>query len=253
MASTALNTADRFRIGRVFHDSFAVIGRNLVLCVGLGVGLYALPRFVLWLWYVKSGGTRPPFGTFIAQHLLLAVLGVLFYLCFTAILQASVMRVAIQDLRGQRPSFSDSFGLALIMLFPVIGTSVLLMLGVLIGLVLLIVPGVLLMLRWAVAVPVLIQEKRGILDSMARSRDLTNGSRWPLFGLWLILIVAGALAGQVIIRIAIPLNVTFGLLADSILTASVTVVSAVAGAVSYVELRRIKEGAGVEELAEIFS
>ncbi len=34
---------------------------------------------------------------------------------------------------------------------------------------LLIIPGIYLLLRWSVAIPVLVQERRGVLDSMSRS------------------------------------------------------------------------------------
>ncbi|AZO08398.1 MULTISPECIES: glycerophosphoryl diester phosphodiesterase membrane domain-containing protein [unclassified Mesorhizobium] len=253
MVSTALSAPDRFRIGRVFHDSFAVIGRNPVLCVGLGVAFYALPRFAAWLWYVNSGAARLPAQELFSQHAILVVLGVPVYFVVTAILQASLMRATIVDLRGEKPIFSDCFGIALALLFPILGLSLLATLGIMVGLVLLIVPGILLVLRWAVAMPVLIQEGCGILDSMARSRDLTKGSRWRLLGLWLILTVASALASLVVNRFAIPLNVTFGLLAEATVRTAVLVLSSVASAVSYVELRRVKEGASVDELAQIFS
>ncbi|WP_348640382.1 ATP-binding cassette domain-containing protein, partial [Mesorhizobium sp. M2D.F.Ca.ET.226.01.1.1] len=58
-----------------------------------------------------------------------------------------------------------------------------------IGLVLLIVPGIILWLGWSMAVPVLIQERLGVFGSMSRSRVLTKGNRWSLFGLFLILII----------------------------------------------------------------
>ncbi|TGP46519.1 hypothetical protein EN873_39200 [bacterium M00.F.Ca.ET.230.01.1.1] len=252
MASTALGVPDRFRIGRVFNDSFAVIGRNPALCLGIGVAFHALPRFVALLWYVNSGAARLPAKAFVSQHATIVVLGVPVYLFITAVLQTSVIRAAIVDLRGSKPVFADCFGVALALLFPILGASLLVTLGILIGLLLL-VPGILLLLRWAVTMPVMIQERRGILDSMARSRDLTKGSRWALLWLWLILIVAGTLIGLVITRVALPLNITFGLLVDSAVRAVIMVLTSVAAAVSYVELLRIKEGTSVDELAKIFS
>jgi len=253
MASVALNTGERFRIGRVFNESFAVIGRNLLLCLGLGAAFHALPRFAAWLWYVKSGACQQSFQAFVIQHPLISILAAPLYLVLTVVLQTSLIRATIVDLRGEKPGFSDCFGFALALLFPILGLSLLATTGIMIGMVLLIVPGILLTVRWAVAMPVLIQERGGILDSMSRSRDLTKGSRWALLGLWLILIVTSAVLSVVINRVAIPLNVTFGLLADAIVRATVLVFSSVANAVSYAELRRIKEGTSVDELAKIFS
>ncbi|TIV98483.1 MAG: hypothetical protein E5V85_11175 [Mesorhizobium sp.] len=253
VASTAPSAPDRFQIGGVFYDSFAVLGRDPVLFVGLGAVFYALPRFAAWLWYVNSGAAQLSFEAFVSEHVTIVLLGLPLYLLVTAVLQTSVIRATIVDLRGEKPAFADCFGVALALSFPILGVSLLATLGIIVGLLLLIVPGILLVLRWAVALPVLIQEKRGILDSMARSRDLTKGNRWPLLGLWLILIVTGALAGLVINRVAIPLNVTFGLLAEATMRAAFLVLSSVASTVSYVELRRVKEGAGADELSEIFS
>lgn len=255
MAVTTLNTGDRFRIGRVLNDSFAVIRRNPVLCLGLGVLLYAAPRFAFSLWYVQatagSAGAAPQ--SFFSQHAMLAIAGVLLYVGVIAILQTSLIRAAIVDRRGEKPSLADCLGVAFTLFFPVLLTSLVVTLAIMLGLILLVVPGILLLLRWAVAIPVLIQERPNILDSMARSRDLTKGNRWALLGLWLTLIGGGTLVGLVATRIAMPLNVNFGLIVDSLGKAAVTVLSSVASAVSYVELRQVKEGTGVDELAEIFS
>lgn len=253
MASVATDRPDRLRIGRVFGDSFAVVGRNPTLCIGLGVAFHALPRFGAWLWYANSGAARVKAETFVSQYPAVVVLGAAAYFTSTAILQTAVTRAAIVDLRGEKPAFADCFGVALILFFPMLGLSLLATLGIMVGLVLLIVPGILLLLRWAVAVPVLVQEKRSIFDSMARSRDLTKGSRWALLGLWLIVTVASALVGLVINRVAIPFNITLGLATEATVRAALLVFSTVVSVVSYVELRRVKEGASVEELSEIFS
>ena len=65
--------------------------------------------------------------------------------------------------------------------------------AVLAGLCLLVVPGVVLALRWLVPVPALMAEGLGVGDSLQRSTELTNGSRWPLLALvltWAVAFVA---------------------------------------------------------------
>lgn len=251
----SLERAERFRIGRVLHDSFAVIRRNLVLCVGLGIVLYAVPRFALSLWYVKAivGNEKIPLGVFVSQHVTLAIAGLLFYVGVIAILQTALTRAGVVDMQGGTPGVSDCLGVALALFFPILLTSLVVTLAFMLGLFLLIVPGILLLVRWSVAVPVLIQERLNILDSMARSRDLTKGSRWALLGLWLIIIMGGTLVGLMAPRLFISLNFTFGLIVEALVKAAVTVLSSVVSAVSYVELRQVKEGTSVEQLAEIFS
>jgi len=70
MASVALNQGDRFRIGRVVGDSFAVIGRNFVLCLGLALVFLGLPRFLIqftaWKWLAG-------FEQFAPQRMMFAV------------------------------------------------------------------------------------------------------------------------------------------------------------------------------------
>jgi uncharacterized membrane protein len=88
---------------------------------------------------------------------------------------------------------------------------------------------------------------------MSRSRVLTKGSRWALFGLFLILILVG-MAIQLVLGTVIAL---FGGIIGAVLAALVSTVwsmmMSIAAAVSYVELREVKEGTSVDELAEIFS
>ncbi|WP_143748347.1 hypothetical protein [Mesorhizobium carmichaelinearum] len=254
MSSAVLERADRFRIGRVLNDSLAVIYRNPVLCLGLGAVLYAVPRFGLSFWYVEATFASGSSGlALLSQYQIFVIAGLLFYVGVIAILQTALIRAAIVDMQGEKPSPGDCLAVAIAMFFPVLLTSLVVTLAIVLGLVLLIVPGILLLLRWSVAMPVLIQERRNILDSMARSRDLTKESRWALLGLWLILILGGTLVGVVAPRLVVPLNFTFGLIVEAVVKAAVTVLSSVAAAVSYVELRQLKEGTSVEQLAEIFS
>ncbi|UVK53422.1 glycerophosphoryl diester phosphodiesterase membrane domain-containing protein [Mesorhizobium sp. AR02] len=254
MSSAALERVDRFRIGRVLNDSLAVIRRNPVLCLGLGLVLYAVPRFAFSFWYVEATFSSGSAGfALLSQHRILVIAGVLFYIGVIVILQTALIRAAIVDMQGEGPSMGDCLGVALAMFFPVLLASCAVTLAIMLGLVLLIVPGILLLLRWAITIPVLIQEKRNILDSMARSRDLTKGNRWALLGLWLILIVGGTLVGFAAPRLVVSLNFTFGLIVEALVKAAVTVFSSVATAISYIELRQVKEGTSVEQLAEIFS
>jgi hypothetical protein len=112
-------------------------------------------------------------------------------------------------------------------------------------------------------VPVLIQERLGVFGSMSRSRVLTKGSRWSLFGLLLVLFLA-AIAIQM--AFALLFGFTFaitgslstvglvvGAIGSALVSTVVSTLMSVAIAVSYVELRQVKEGTSVDELAEIFS
>ncbi len=251
-----------FRIGRVFGDSFGVIGRNLVLCIGLSVIFSGIPTLLIQWWTANSSESADP-ATQLSVYMLSAggiavIIGAwLVSFMLVALLQASLTRASIEDLNGGRPSFGDCLNTALGALLPVMVIALLFYLGIGIGFMLLIVPGVILWLRWSVAIPVQVNERLGILRSMSRSAELTRGSRWALLGLYLILIVA-IIALQLVLALALafvtPMFGSLGAaLALGIVSSLSTVLLSIVAAVSYVELRLVKEGTDVKDLAEIFA
>ncbi|TGU41990.1 hypothetical protein EN829_072995, partial [Mesorhizobium sp. M00.F.Ca.ET.186.01.1.1] len=90
---------------------------------------------------------------------------------------------------GRRPSFGDSVQIAIRFLLPTLAIGLLVGIGSALAMIALIVPGIILWLGWSMSVPVLIQEQLGVFGSMSRSRALTKGNRWSLFGLFLILVI----------------------------------------------------------------
>lgn len=124
------------------------------------------------------------------------------------------------------------------------------------GYVLLIIPGLLLQIMWIAAVPVCVAERPGFA-ALGRSAALTEGRRWPIFGLMIIYTV-----GAVAIALAVGAVVFAfrGALSNDLLEASVeggaeVIMSAVgaAGCVAlYLELLGIREGPA-KSVAEVFS
>ncbi len=84
--------------------------------------------------------------------------------------------------RGAPASIDECFSAGLGKFLPGLGLLILWFLGVGLGWVLLFVPGIMLMTAWSAALPVLVAENRGVTDSFGRSRALTKGYRWPIFG-----------------------------------------------------------------------
>jgi hypothetical protein len=261
MASMTVQRSENFRIGKVFGDTFSVIGRNLGLWVGLAVLFSALPTLILQFLILQPmlgvALTDPNVAMtdpgMVAKTATVSMASGLVFLVLSALLQSSLIRATIEDLNGKRPSMGDCIGTAVSVLLPAIGLSLLIGIGVGIGFVLLIVPGIILLLRWCVAVPVLVQERQGVLGSMGRSAALTKGSRWALLGLFLILIVAAIVIQWVAGLIVLAVGATLGLVLSSLVQSVVSMVVSTASAVSYVELRQVKEGTSISELAEIFS
>ncbi|MEP6565539.1 MAG: hypothetical protein ABJB10_10400, partial [Mesorhizobium sp.] len=179
----------------MFNNSFAVIGRNIGLCLGLALLFSGLPALVIRLLtqpqidailQAEPGAAANPamFGNpwiTIPASLISFVLALL--------LQSALVRATIEDLNGKRPTFGDCIQIAIRFLLPTLGIGLLVAFGAGLASLALLVPGIILWLGWSVAVPVLIQERLGVFGSMSRSRVLTKGNRWPMFGLFVILFI----------------------------------------------------------------
>ena len=157
-----------------------------------------------------------------------------------------------QSLKGNGASLGASLFCGMRRLVPLVCVSFLYSVGVFLGSILLVVPGLILICIWDVAIPACVVERLGPVDSLFRSEALTKGCRMKIFGLILILMIIL----QVVIRTA-PLlihdvrpRMYYILLElfDSIPTALINIMPAVI----YFELRRVKEGVAVQNLANVF-
>lgn len=99
---------------------------------------------------------------------------------------------------GAEPSAGALFRSVSPVAGPLLVVSILAGLGIGVGFVLLVVPGLILLTIWAVAAPVVVLERTGVLASFGRSRELVRGSGWPVFTtllLMVLLVLATALVG----------------------------------------------------------
>lgn len=264
MATTAPYQSDRLEIGRVFSMTFAVIARNALLFFGAGLVVSGIPA-VLFQYYLASsmtaigGSTSPDQILMIYSHFGLFFLPYwVFTVAVGTLLHAGIARAAIEDLGGRRPGLRDCFFSAVGVLLPAIGVALLIGIGSALGMLLLVVPGVILWLGWSVAIPVLVGERGGVFESMRRSRTLTRGSRWAIFALFLILVLVVWIV-QIVVGLVGGLTVAFAgaylgtALASGVASGLSTVLMTTAAATLYVELRRVKDGTGIDELARIFA
>lgn len=144
-------------------------------------------------------------------------------------------------------------------LLPLIGLSVLYVLGLVLAFLLLIVPGFLLMTVWYVVVPAFLMERLGVFAAFGRSAQLTKGRRWSLFGLIVLLgvvqLVFGTIAGVVALNLMQPmgLGVTkLQPLASALFNGLMGVLSSVASAAAYAELRRARGEGGDPRVVAAF-
>ncbi len=238
-----------FRIGEVIVRSWTILSRHFltfILLVGvaeilpLAVNLYlqADDEAILKDWQAGLAVYGSRFLSFL--------LG--------TFAQAIVVYAAFQDLRGRQPNAAESFRQGVSRVFPVIVASLLTGLVVGVGFLLCIVPGLVALCAMAVVVPACVVEQLGPIDSMSRSADLTTGHRWPILGVgvaWVVitLVVAGAigLAMRGASATAIPTR-----LAEWVWEVLSTSYTSVYAAILYHDLRAVREGIGIDEIASVF-
>ena len=259
MATQAVSGETKIDIGRVIQRGFQTLGRQAGVLAVLALLLTAVPAIVMGL---VLGRTLAAATTNSSASLAMVMspgywATILVGVICSALLQGSVVRASILDLRGERVDITSNLVEALKLLLPLIGLSILTSVIVGIGLVLLVVPGIIAILVLVVSVPVLMSERLGVVGSMSRSRELTKGSRGRIFLLLLIFCVIYIAVAMVTAFVLTPMMLTgsiiVGLVAQSVISAIVNLLGAVMVASLYVELRMVKEGVSEQGLAAIFS
>jgi len=103
-----------------------------------------------------------------------------------------------------------------------------------------------------VAVPACVVERLGPFRSLGRSRALTKGYRWRIFGIWLVLALVSGIGSNILGLILAPAGTAITVLVSMVWQASMTAYQAISAAVIYHDLRVAKEGVDIEHIASVF-
>src|SRR5262249_41883907 len=135
---------------------------------------------------------------------------------------------------------------------PIVGFGFVATFLIQLGLMLLIIPGLFLYTIWFVGLPACIIERLGPWTSLRRSRKLTWGHRWKLFGLGLLIIIPSL--GILLIQSALTAvaGPVVGLIGRLIWKAIWSAFAVVVVVVTYHDLRVAKEGIDIEQIAAVF-
>jgi hypothetical protein len=167
---------------------------------------------------------------------------------------AAITYGVYQQMRGASPSISACLQVGLSTLFPLVGLAIVQGLGIFLGLLACVIPAIILTVRWAVAVPAKVEERVSVSDALSRSTFLTEGYRWQVFG---VLVIIGAInIGLTIVLVLIFAAKTQSggfQFAASLLSIVTTGLSATASAVMYYRLRGVKEGIDVDQISSVFA
>ncbi len=270
-----------FRVGRVISQSASVLTGNFPTLFLIGVIAY-LPIQLSALWFTDlMKGGRLPADVSPAQLAIAAFVFLFVMIVFSLFAQAVILHAAFQNMRNRPANIFESLKVGLRRFFP------LLLLGIVMGLLMVLVfadlsmaTGLVVVISgntaytiaatilavvlgfatvailytmWFAAVAACVVERRGPFAAMGRSRQLTKGYRWRIFGLILLLFLVSTFVSVLIELVLRPV-------AGTILTFIVTVAwtaiwgayYAVSAAVSYHDLRVAKEGVDIEQIVAVF-
>lgn len=266
MASVASVEERSVSIGRIFGRAFGTIAANPVTTLGIAFLFGALPSLLIGYSIqtlrAESFTFLGPLAT-MALGLVTMVIGI----ALAMITQGALVRATVAHSEGRKASFGESTAAGLSVALPLLGMAILSGLGILAGLVAVIVPGIILYVMWSVAAPALVEERLGPVESLGRSRELTRGARWKVFGLLLVVSVVSWICSAIIALVSViwygsPADFSAAAISSSLPLAYYaingvfqTLNLAVWGAIQtslYVELREWKDGPANERLADIF-
>lgn len=250
----------KLEIGRVFTTTFAVVGRNLRPFALVAFLFGGLPGLV-------SLGARTALGLNSLQPnpasmLVSLPFGLIAFAC-AMISQSALIQMTVADLDGQPVSVRPALIRGVRAILPLLGLAIVYSVACGFASVLLIVPGIMLALAWCVSTPAYVIENRGIFAAFSRSAALTKGSRWRLFGLFLILMItffvveiaavglfggfdgfARSMANGSAVSVIQLISVMISMILAMVMHPGI--------AVLYSELRRLKDGVGAGDLAAVF-
>jgi len=237
-----------FSAGAVLSETFAFYFRNfLPFLVISAVAL--VPRMLVALAVVRlgaEGAARQP--ATVAGLTLLALftggLGVQFA-------TGAATYGVLQELRGREVTIAGCLRVGRSAFGRVFAVSFIRNLVVGLAMLLCLVPGIVLAVRWAVAVPVAVEEAPGAQRALDRSTLLTDGYRWHVFGVVFLIGTLSfglAVALGLVLR-SVPAGAQVAAITAELLT---TGLAATSSAVMYYRLRSVKESIDVHEMASVF-
>jgi hypothetical protein len=250
-------TEGNFRLGHVFSRAWSVFSGNFLTFI-LVTGIASLPSLLI-------PRTTPGAQVDPSQILGLGLVAVFLMVVLGTLSQAVVLYGAFQVMRGRPIDLAESARIGLRRFFPIVGLAISVSVLVFLASMLLVIPGLILFAMWFVATPVCVVEQLGPFRSMGRSRQLTKGHRWKIFGLQLLILVPaiaiGAIIGAVILAtlgsggflaMASAMSSTLGQVVNLIWSAIWTAFYAIVIVVTYHDLRVAKEGVDTDQIAAVF-
>ena len=238
-----------FRVGSVISRAVSVLWRH--------VPLFLMVALVAYSPILLAARTQPiddpTDGAQVLSALAQAVLALIPLIVVSTFGEAIIVHAAFQDMRRRPVRLVESLNVVVRRSLPIVGFAFVATFLIQLGFMVLVIPGLFLYTIWFVALPACVIERLGPWTSLRRSRELTKGHRWKLFGLALLIIIislgASFLITAGLAAVAGPTVAVIGrLIWKAIWGAFATVVIVM----TYHDLRVTKEGADVDQVAAVF-
>jgi MFS family permease len=245
----------RFSIGKVLAVSFGILARNFIPFMAVAIVL-AIPNILVGWWANRI--QLNPEGGIVAGHYWVRIVSVVVGTVIAALTQSALTFGTLQALRGQKAKIGEFLSGGLSATPKVVAAAIIWTITVGVGSALFLVPGIILLVMFWVYVPAIVVERAGIIGSLGRSRVLTKGHRWSIFGLFFVVgLIFFGLEFFIIKEIGVSgiiaaaSNVWLAWIMGAI-SIIVTAYAAVLTSVGYYYLRAEKEGIAIDEIATVF-
>jgi hypothetical protein len=247
-AATAHFATNDLRLGSIISRSGAVLSRHFLTFFIVAVIAYSPTLLIAGL-----QTTEPTEPSEALSQALRVLLGGVLLIVLSQLGNAIILHAAFQDMRRRPVRLVESLIVGLSRFVPVIGIAFVQGFLILVGMILLIVPGLMLYTMWFVGLPACVVERLGPWTSLRRSRELTKGFRWNVFLLALLIFVVTVGSSKVIESVLIPLaGPIVGLTGQLIWTGVTAAFTGIVFAVTYYDLRVIKERVDIDQIAAVF-
>lgn len=243
-----------FSIGNVLATGFRIWTRNFLPFMVMTALIYS-PVIIWNVVAIQDEMTAE------RLHHLRMVTGYssLLYVFLNTLLSAALTYGVVMELQGKRASVGACVATGMARFFPALAAGLLGYLCATGALVLLIIPGIIVYCMFYVATQAAVLERPGVIGALKRSRELTAGHKWEIFGLVLILVLL-SIALQLVVAAVVGSLSTYATRENYVRHVVSSIVeqmiagslSAVMASVAYYFLRAEKEGTSAAELAAIF-
>ncbi|MEL7105696.1 MAG: hypothetical protein AAGM21_07235 [Pseudomonadota bacterium] len=248
-------------VGSILSQTFSIFASNFVKVMALGFAGAFLGFIVnsLFLGFGVAVGTAEPdianMGAFWVGTLFSTLIGMVIYGLVTALL----VLLAYDAKRGKSNTLGTYFMVALPAVVPIALMMIVVTILASIGAIALLVGMFWVYAVFYVMAPAAVIERAGF-GALGRSAQLTKEYRWPIVGLFIVMIIITLLvqvvAGFLVGLLATVATSVVGMAVVGVLFALLGAIGyAIAGiaiALVYARLREIKEGVAVDDIAKVF-